>query len=443
MHPALEAVILRCLAKKPEDRFRDMHDLEAALCEAQIAAGIRTSWDDLALPPVDPLRRDELMRRMPQPDGLERPRRRWLWPAIVAGSSLAAAALTAMLVLGGPTEGTSPEVEALTEAARAAGARANWVWPPRDDPDETAFRKVRDLEALGGEVEALADQRAADLRQEFATLLVNLGDSYWDNEGGKPFARDFYLQAITFDPENERARERAGATPGMIADFLDKASQGNFSEAEIRAAAPLIALAEPDVKKREEKLIAIADDPDQSPASSSASLDRLIASTSGQPRTRPRAPDERVAIKSDTPAVIPAPATDPVPKPAAVAVVKRDSKQSSELAKQARAAFSSGKRKEAEALYNQALGFDNRNAAALIGLSDLEFDRGAHQRAAEYAEKAVAVAARNGGYHLRLGDAYYKLLRYTDAGRAYEKARELGVREADERLEKLKAKLGK
>ena len=52
------------------------------------------------------------------------------------------------------------------------------------------------------------------------------------------------------------------------------------------------------------------------------------------------------------------------------------------------------------------------------------------------------MAARNGSYHLRLGDAYYKLLRYTDAGHAYEKARELGVREADE-LEKLKAKLGK
>jgi len=444
VHPALEAVILRCLAKKPEDRFRDMHDVEAALCEAQIAAGIRTSWDDLALPPVDPLRRDELMRRMPQPDGLERPRRRWLWPSIVAASSLAAAGLTAMLVLGGPPEGTSPEIDALTEAARAASARANWVWPPRDDPDGTAFRKVRDLEALAGEVEALADTRADELRHEFATLLVNLGDSYWDNQGGRPFARDFYLQAITFDPENERARERAGATPGMIAEFLDKASQGNFSEAEIRAAAPLIALAEPDVKKREQKLIAIADDPDHSPASSAASLDRLIASTSGNPRTRPRAPDERVATKSETP-TIPAPAIDPGPKPTTVPVpvVKRDSKQSNELAKQARSAFASGKRKEAEALYNQALGFDNRNAAALIGLSDLEFDRGAHQRAAEYAEKAIAVSARNGSYHLRLGDAYYKLLRYTDAGRAYEKARELGIREADERLEKLKAKLGK
>ena len=444
VHPALEAVILRCLEKRPENRFRDMNDLEAALCEAQIAAGIRTSWDDLPLPPIDPLRRDELMRRMPQPDGLERPRRRWLWPAIVAASSLAAAGITAMLVLGGPREGTSPEVDTLTEAARAAGALANWVWPPPDDPDETAFRKVRDLEALAGDVEALADQRAGELRQEFATLLVNLGDSYWDKDGGKPFARDFYLQAITFDPDNERARERAGATPGMIADFLDKASQGNFSEAEIRAAAPLIALAEPDQKKREQKLIAIADDPEQSAAASSvANLDRLIAETSGKPRTRPRPPDERVASKPETPAVVPLPPpADPAAKPAAP-VAKRDSKQSAELARQARSTFAAGKRKEAEMLYNQALSLDNRNASALIGLSDLEFDRGAHQRAADYAEKAIAVAAKNGSYHLRLGDAYFKLLRYADSGRAYTRARDLGVREADDRLEKLKAKLGK
>ena len=86
--------------------------------------------------------------------------------------------------------------------------------------------------------------------------------------------------------------------------------------------------------------------------------------------------------------------------------------------------------------------YDNRNAAVLIGLSDLEFDRGKHQRAADYAEKATAAAPKNGSYHLRLGDALYKLLRYTDARRAYEKAKELGVREASDRLDKLKTKLG-
>ena len=113
------------------------------------------------------------------------------------------------------------------------------------------------------------------------------------------------------------------------------------------------------------------------------------------------------------------------------------------LVKDARAALAAGKRKEAESLFHQALGYDNRNASALIGLSDLEFDRGAHQRAADFADKAIAAAPKNGSYHLRLGDAYFKLLKYTDARGAYQKAKDLGVREAEGRLEKLKAKLGK
>jgi tetratricopeptide (TPR) repeat protein len=450
VHPAVEAVILRCLEKQPANRYRDMHDLEAALCEAQIAAGLRSPWDDLALPPVDAERRDALLRNMPAVDGVARPRRRWLWPAIAAGSSVFAAGLTALLVLGRtPDVEASAEVDALTNAARAAGARANWVYPPNDDPDATSYRKVINLEQIDGAAEDLAQTRARELRHEFAESLVHLGDNYWEKDGGKPFARDYYLQALNFEPDNSQARERAGATPGMIAEFRDKAAQGTFSEADLRAAAPLIALAEQDEGKREEKLLALADNPDAAPASSTNSLDRLIRATSSKPASRPRKKnpdDEKVAVVAPTPAEVPGAAIgDPLLDPAkpAVVAVKRDTKQSSKLVKDARAALAAGKRKEAESLFHQALGYDNRNASALIGLSDLEFDRGAHQRAADFAEKAIAAAPKNGSYHLRLGDAYFKLLKYTNARSAYQKAKELGVREAEGRLEKLKAKLGK
>ena len=128
----------------------------------------------------------------------------------------------------------------------------------------------------------------------------------------------------------------------------------------------------------------------------------------------------------------------PAPQIPVEAPVKRDTKQSAFFAKNARSALASGERKEAESLFHQALDYDDRNAAALIGLSDLEFDRGEYQRAADYAKKAVAVTPKNGSYHLRLGDAYFKLLRYSDARTTYQRAKDLGVPEADARLKKLK-----
>ncbi|HEY8376721.1 MAG TPA: serine/threonine-protein kinase [Nannocystis sp.] len=94
--PALEQVVLRCLSKRPEDRYPDMNELEAALCEAQIAAGLRTAWDDLPLPELPPERAERLRARMPGP---KPPPRRWLWPAIAGASTLAAAATILVTVL--------------------------------------------------------------------------------------------------------------------------------------------------------------------------------------------------------------------------------------------------------------------------------------------------------------------------------------------------------
>src|SRR5690606_19448250 len=89
IHPALAAVVMRCLEKEPDARFRDMKDLEAALCEAQVAAGINTPWDDLPLPDVEETRRAQLLASMPSPSAIALPaRRRWLWPTVAGVSAL-------------------------------------------------------------------------------------------------------------------------------------------------------------------------------------------------------------------------------------------------------------------------------------------------------------------------------------------------------------------
>ena len=98
-HEALEAVILRCLAKNPDERYADMHDLEAALCEAQIAASLQSSWDDLVLPEVENERRDRLLRGMPEPDG--GPRRSLLLPLLAVASFAATLAVIGTMMWRG------------------------------------------------------------------------------------------------------------------------------------------------------------------------------------------------------------------------------------------------------------------------------------------------------------------------------------------------------
>jgi serine/threonine protein kinase len=78
----LAAVVLQMLEKESPARPSNMGIVEAMLCEAQIAAGLRTSGDDLELPAVDEIWRKKLAARMPAPWG--RRRRpcwagRWRW----------------------------------------------------------------------------------------------------------------------------------------------------------------------------------------------------------------------------------------------------------------------------------------------------------------------------------------------------------------------------
>jgi|GEM_PF-690893 len=481
---ALESVIMRCLAKNPEQRYPNMAELEAALCEAQIAAGLTTPWDDLSVPELaDPERRATIIAKMPnatQPAN----KRGWVWPVVAGLSTLAAAGLALFLAFGsGPTDEELSIVEKLTAEAQDAATDQIWVVPMAHKPDSpTAYMKVVELEEVEGPAEDAADERAEELRKRFGTSLAGTADQLWD-EGAKDAARRYYLYALTFDMENERALARFETSAVLLAKMREQARTGNFGMHEQMLATAASVQAEQDPEKRQglEKGLeqAIETQPELS-ATELASLAEAAAGTRIQEKVEKRVkrgsgvtPRETSVPKSADPfegteveepvedvepEVEEVPTEEPQPtkpkpkfkpKPRQqqdggelLGKAKRDPQKAAELAAQGQAALRSGQRQKATSLFNQAIAYDRKNAKALMGLSDVYFDTGSNQKAINYAEKAVGAAPNSGAYRIKLGDAYFKVLRYKDAKVQYEKAKALGAKRAADRLTKVKAKLG-
>ncbi|WP_434421542.1 protein kinase domain-containing protein [Nannocystis pusilla] len=450
----LEQVVLRCLSKQPGDRYADMHELEAALCEAQIACGLRTAWDDLPLPECAPDRLERLRARMPSPQAVPR---RWLWP-VVAGVSLVAAGVAVAVALRTPDPPAAERsrIDALAEEALVAASHTFYVAPPPDRPDvPTAYTKVLELEAITGPAAGLADARAEELRGQFAAGLVNLGDKYWDVAGARPFAVEYYIWARAFHPDHPRAVERSGMTPGAFNLFQEKARSGSWSLGELQALGLVSALADDDAERRQRRTLAAHQDASQLSISQHLDLDAGLrgagiqlpqkpAAKRLEPEPPPEPPPEPTPVPEDSPEVVPeaTPAAD-VERPKKAALKSnRDPAKSKQLADDGVAALKAGRRNDAESLFHQAIFYDNRNARALMGLSDVYFDTGAKQKAVQFAELAVEAAPQSKSYHLKLGDAYFVVLRYRDALTHYEKARDLGDDGAQGRIDKVKKLIG-
>lgn len=445
----LREVVLKGISTRADDRFADMSELIADLLRDQVGT-----------------------------------RRRWGMVAAGFGLSAALGAGAMFFLRGEPVPEEVQRVEAIASAANEAAAASFYVYPPADDPTApTAYTKVLELEALDGPAETLADERAEELRASFADALMRLGDRYWEEDGGKPFATDYYSAALIFDPNRDRARQRMVLTPGELATLKSRAQTADFSEAELVAAGSLIALAEEDDQRRVEKLAAHYRKHEVSVATTT-SLERLIGeddtrriakSTKRVPAEDPdllAAADARDAGSdegaedaasdgerggdasgldettgesdaADTPdadAGEPsaggneASASSPRENSAALARTK---------AAEGRSAFRSNQLERAAQLFHQALELDSRNRTALEGLTTLEFERGRYREALRYGRKAIRRSPKDADLRIMVGDAYYKTVDYAAARREYEVARSLGHSQASGRIARLDRKQGK
>ena len=436
---------------------------------------------------IDPADRypsiDTLLADLAQDSAPPIARSRWLWPAVTILTAALAVLLTLALVGGRePSPDEAAAIERLVAEARDAAARQRWVYPGGDDPQDTAYTRIVRLEGITGDAAAAARAAARALRIEFADSLLVRGEPLYGDPATRPLARDFYVQALLFDPDNATAAQRAGVSLGQLADLRDRAGAGEFLEGErvIGSVQDALALADPEARGERVAAALLADGDEAAPSTRlllarSLRRSRLVAADAlDRAIARDAYPLDLAADDRDDDPVAAAPpaAADPPavaePAPSAVrppplrlpprgkgprgkgpaagedpdAEGASDPARSTELTREAEAARRRGDLAAAEQLFNQALNLWNRNAAAVIGLSDIAFDRGNFDRAVKYAEKAVRFDGDNGEYRIRLGDALFKVFRYDDAQRHYQRAAELGHPKAAERLARVKAKVG-
>jgi tetratricopeptide (TPR) repeat protein/predicted Ser/Thr protein kinase len=401
-------------------------------------------------------------------------RSRWLWPALTVATAVAAVALTLVLV-GDPAPSASDAetIARLETEAREAAQRQLWVYPTPDAPGDTAYSRIVALEGISGDAATAARAAAAALRLEFAESLVVRGDELFEDPGVRSFARDYYVQALLFAPEHQRAGTRAGVSLGQLAELQERAKVGEFLEGEVIVGEVQRALGEDDPRARSVRVTALISEPLGSTPSAEvqvaqALLRRGLISVEGLQGAVAAAMPARPVDEGEAAAVDDADDAVVEPESAAPPVVatktggRRDRKEkgaakgsgeeeeagvsdpvrSMELARQGEAARRRGELTEAEQLFNQALSLWNSNAAALSGLSDLYFDRGSFDRAVKYAERAVRAEGEKAEYRIGLGDALFKVFRYADAQKQYERAAALGHPKAAERLARVKAKVG-
>jgi len=324
-------------------------------------------------------------------------------------------------------------VDAIASAARDAAAKAYFVYPPPDDPQyATAYRRVLELEHEGY-AEALA--QAELLRHELADTLSRLGDRYWDLEGGRGFAIDYYAQALLFAPDDAHARSRATLTVGEIAALRERADDAAFSAAELDAAEVLVILADPEDERRDAALQHHRARARRARTlEREAELDRMLGGVAPTPIPASATSASEAAPRAEAP-------TTPMPKadkPAATA----PSESVATLVDRARAAWRGGNARDAESLLHRALAIDSGHVAALALLSELHFDRGAYSKAVDFGQRAVARAPKRADLRIQLGDALFKVLRYRDARTQYEQAQALGHKAASKRIAQVDAKLG-
>lgn len=454
----LESVIVRLLAKRPDDRPNSMAEVEALLCEAQIASGFTTAWDDLELPAVEPTWRTSLAERMPSPST------RRMRGIIIATASVAVLATGLALYFGvirgrqvvytpvrvevtGTDE--APMVAANLVRANTAVKRLQYVTPMGASALDYILNAESEAKNLGRE-----SPGARLLRENYAAALQAMGQELEQVELGD-LALVKYRDALRFMPNdltllnkaqlsadeaklfadrpNWQAHEESADARRLAADVFVAARRGRLSEARLA----IKALSKADAGGHEAAQLAdgLRRLADKSwvggQVEAARPLYQVIAGLDPDDRGAAiRA--EAVQIREAEPSAVAAPAEPARAKVEAKVPPAADLKQgnhdpvvSKREAAEGWTHLRSARLEAAEKAFNRAIAEDSNNAGALQGLAEVCFERARYEDALQYARFAAKLAPRSADALRLLGDANFKLLRYHDAIEAYRVAKRL------------------
>jgi tetratricopeptide (TPR) repeat protein/tRNA A-37 threonylcarbamoyl transferase component Bud32 len=488
----LEDVIFRMLSKDPASRPQSMAEVEGLLCEAQIAAGLTTTWDDLELPHVDDAWRSKLAARMPSP-----------WSRRV--KSLTAATLALAVVGAGvgiyfgvfkkrvvlvPVEITrtdepAPVAEQLYLAARAFQAK-RYVEPADDSALYHVERAEEQAERL-----SLDSPGARTLRQTYATALTSVGDSLLE-AGLQDLGIAKYKEALLFDAANPELQRKAQLSPnerqayvdrsrrkpsqraapktstdeqakGVAASLFEAASKGRISEArsqfKLLQQVDRTGLHTGRVADALRNVARKAWNAGHGRSDDARALYRLMveldpSDLEARERSRPApapppapapAPAAAAAAPPEPPKVQAARKPDPKPESAPAAEdVPRNPQVSRASAEEGRAALAKGWLDQAEVAFRRAIRADPLNPVAVGGMAEVAFERARYAEALDYGRRATRLAPRSTRLLTILGDSYFKLLRFDEARAAYQKALQLSPKDAQlqSRIQRVKASVG-
>ena len=488
---ALEALVMTMLAKDPAARPQSMAEVEALLCEAQIAASFVTPWDDLDLPAVDEEWRARLGRRMPAPGS----RARKAVLMVTAGIAIVAAA--ASIYLGAirkpeviirevrveltKTE-EAPEVATALLNADQAARQQRYTRPPHD----SALSHIQAAEAEAAKL-GRKSAGAQTLRRAYASALAVIGNELL-KAGLGDLAIAKYKEALQFlpddaelqakaelTPEERKVRQRppaAGPTPAPPpsppVDNAKEAATRIFVAATQRrpseARLAMKTLADFDVGGVQTARLAdglrtrAAAEWKAGHLDNAQMLYQLISQLDPQDAearerakpptaadTKPPQPAPAAAVPGAAPVAAKGKRKEPEPAADATPELPRDPVAAQKAAEAGAAALGRGRLGEAESWFNRAVRADASNVIGVAGLAEVAFERAKYSEAMDYARRAARLSPKTPKYLVLLGDAYFKLLRYDQALATYQQARALAP--ADEgvknRLARVEAKLSR